>query len=94
MRAVEFLIAAGVRTLEEMLPGFTERFLVNLQEHATADEVIRLRGPRAAPEVLQEHAKAITLGAQMRLINIALGTTAEAWEELAPKDGKRKKRRA
>lgn len=95
MRAMEFILAASVRTLEEFLPGFTERLLENLQDHTTADEVIKLRGPRTAPEVLQEHAKAMALGAHIRLINIALAgelRTPEAEAEARPRKRKDKRR--
>lgn len=68
--SVEFLVvAAFAKAAERRLPGITEEALADLEDEALRAEVIRLRGPRMAPEVRDKFESAVAWVTALRLID-------------------------
>ncbi len=52
------LVGAMLRSMERREPGIVDEMLVSLEDDLAKAAIIRLRGPRQAPEVAAAHAEA------------------------------------
>jgi hypothetical protein len=59
------------RVLEIRFPGILDEWVASLEDEALMNEVVRLRGPRAPPEMKDVRASALAWGRHVRFVTLA-----------------------